>query len=476
MKKIISIITAALMFSSCGCNKNDDNTADIKKDNTEEKKETPSQTSETIITDKNSVIYELNVGSFTTEGTFKAAQEKLQSLKDLGIDIVWLMPIYPRGGGINSPYAATDFQDVNPKYGKISDLKDFTAKAHELGMQVWLDWVPNHTAKNAKWVTSNPDYYTKKNGEFVHPNNYGDVYQLNYSNPDLAAAMTNCLKFWIDEADVDGYRCDYVSSPAIPASYWTSAIAEVKNYKQGKKITFLAEADLTDNNNKPLAKTGFEYDYAWGFQEGGLYKTIGKGISGSSLQKVCENMLTATKEISPVTRMLYLTNHDQNYNDGGHLISDIYGDNVYPFTALIFTLKGMPLIYNGQEVGGKQILDYFNDTKINWNDKDEKMYNIIKNLAKIKHTNSALTEDADITINKTDNTQTFAYTRTNGSNAVTTIINLGTSDINVKISGLTAGTYTLKYKGDGEIENVSENVSETQTFSVGKKGFLILAK
>ena len=94
------------------------------------------------------VIYELNVGSFTAEGTFAAAQQKLADLKTLGVDIVWLMPIYPRGGGINSPYAATDFQQTNPKYGTISDLKDFVAAAHTLNMQVWLDWVPNHTATN----------------------------------------------------------------------------------------------------------------------------------------------------------------------------------------------------------------------------------------------------------------------------------------------------------------------------------------
>lgn len=480
MKKLLSVITAAFLFSSCGCNKDNENdstvSSDVKND-TPAIEETIQEGDEfPIAKGKNRVIYELNTGSFTTEGTFKAAGEKLQDLKDVGVDIVWLMPIYPRGGGINSPYAATDFKDVNPKYGKISDLKDFVSKAHTLGMEVWLDWVPNHTATDAKWVTSNPDYYKKKNGEMVHPNNYGDVFQLNYSNPDLAEAMTNCLKFWIDEADIDGYRCDYVSSPEIPASYWAKAIPEVKNYKSGKTITFLAEGDLTDANNSGLVSTGFEYDYAWGFQEGGLYKTVGKGISGTSLQKVCEKMLDATEKIKPIIRMIYLTNHDQNYNDGGHLISDIYGENVYPFTALIFTFKGMPLLYNGQEIGGKQILDYFNDTKIKWNDRDEKMYNIIKNLAQLKHSTNALAEDATIVVNKTDNSQVFAYTRGSGKNAVITVINLGTSDATVSVSGLTSGVYTSKYTGGESIEKVSENVSETQSFTISKKGFMVLSK
>ena len=112
------------------------------------------------------VIYEMNVGSFTTEGTFAVAQQRLGELKALGVDIVWLMPIYPRGGGINSPYAATDFQQTNPNYGTIADLKALVNAAHTLNMEVWLDWVPNHTATDAKWVTEHPEYY-KKNGEVL---------------------------------------------------------------------------------------------------------------------------------------------------------------------------------------------------------------------------------------------------------------------------------------------------------------------
>ena len=131
------------------------------------------------------VIYEMNVGAFTSAGTFNAAKDKLEDLKTLGVDIVWLMPIYPRGGGINSPYAATNFQKVNPAYGTIDDLKTFVSRAHELKMEVWLDWVPNHTATDADWVTSHPEYYSKNGSNFIHPNGYSDVYQLNYNNSDL---------------------------------------------------------------------------------------------------------------------------------------------------------------------------------------------------------------------------------------------------------------------------------------------------
>ena len=211
------------------------------------------------------VIYQMNVGSFTAEGTFAAAGQRLSELKTLGVDIVWLMPVYPRGGGINSPYAATNFMKTNPQYGSIADLKAFVAQAHDLQMEVWLDWVPNHTATDADWVTTHPDYYAMSGGQMVHPNNYGDVWQLNYYNPELVAAMNDALKFWIDETDIDGYRCDYISSPQIPASYWTDAIRMVKQYKSGKQITFLGEGDIAQDVTR-LKSVGFDYDYAWAFQ------------------------------------------------------------------------------------------------------------------------------------------------------------------------------------------------------------------
>ena len=117
------------------------------------------------------VIYEMNVGSFTQAGTFAAASDRMEELKALGIDIVWLMPIYPRGTS-NSPYAATSFQKTNPAYGTIADLKALVQHAHQLHMEVWLDWVPNHTATNAEWVTTHPEYYAKSGGQMIHPNNY----------------------------------------------------------------------------------------------------------------------------------------------------------------------------------------------------------------------------------------------------------------------------------------------------------------
>ena len=284
------------------------------------------------------VIYQMNVGSFSAEGTFAAAQQQLDELKTLGVDIVWLMPIYPRGGGINSPYAATNFQQTNPSYGTIADLKSFVTRAHELNMEVWLDWVPNHTATNADWVTTHPEYYTKTGGgQMIHPNNYNDVWQLDYYNNNLVNAMNDCLKFWIDQADIDGYRCDYISSLYIPTSYWQSTIPMIKSYKTGKKITFLGEADIAQHNDAARLKTaGFDYDYAWAYQTS-LLNFGPKGVSADPLRTNATTMLNASSSVS-FKRMLYLTNHDQNWNENKKTLTEKYGNNRYPLTVLAYTL------------------------------------------------------------------------------------------------------------------------------------------
>ena len=424
------------------------------------------------------VIYEMNVGSFTTEGTFAAAQQRLGELKALGVDIVWLMPIYPRGGGINSPYAATDFQQTNPNYGTIADLKALVNAAHTLNMEVWLDWVPNHTATDAKWVTEHPEYYKKNGDRFVHPNNYGDVYQLDYGNADLRQAMNDCLKFWIDEADIDGYRCDYISSPEIPASYWQATIPDIKGYKSGKTITFLGETDIAQDVTR-LKTVGFDYDYAWAFQSS-LDRYGSGGVYAASLKANADKMLTASDGIS-FGRMLYVTNHDQNWNESKKTLTEKYGANRYPLTVLAYTLYGMPLIYNGQEVGGNQALNYFTDTKINWTAKDDKMHNTIRTLTALKHAVPALHDKSSVnwvTLSPA-NSNVLAYTRKEGDSEILVVLNMATEACTATLTGLTAGDWSLWLNSETIAEGTSrqqQTFSATQTISLETKGYRVYVK
>lgn len=428
------------------------------------------------------VIYEMNVGSFSAEGTFVAAQQKLSQLKMVGIDIIWLMPVYPRDGGLNSPYAAVDFKQVNPSYGTIADFKNFVAAAHRLGMKVWLDWVPNHTATIATWVKTHPEYYKKSNGVMVHPNNYGDVYQLDYTNPALVEAMNDCLKFWIDQVDIDGYRCDYISSPEIPASYWTSTIPMLKSYKAGKEIVMLGESDFTDKNNERLKTVGFDYDYAWGFQT----KLAGYGANNTyanPLKIYAQNLIKDSKTMN-VSRMVYLTNHDQNWNEKAKTLSAKYGNNRYLLTVYVSTIWGMSLVYNGQEIGGDQALSYFTDTKIDWSAVDYKMYNTIRTLSAIKHTQKALfdssipSKNAEVNFLTTNNSQVLAYKRVAGDSEVLVVLNTAATTQQVTLSDI-QGEYSLWLDSETIERGVSRR-SETfdGTFSkkLSAKGYLVYVK
>ena len=417
------------------------------------------------------VIYEMNVGSFTSEGTFNAAAKKLSDLKSLGIDIVWLMPIYKRDGGLNSPYAAADFQTPNPSYGSIEDLKNLVSKAHELNMEIWLDWVPNHTANNHPWLELHPDYYSSN----LHPF-YSDVSQLNYENPELCDRMTGMLKYWIDQANVDGFRCDFISSPYIPNSYWLSTIPELKKYKNGKTITMLGESDFTDATR--LFGTGWDYDYAWWFQESALWKSVGKGSDTGNLKNVCDKLVNDNR-YDNLDRMVYLTNHDVNFNHNVKL-SDMYGDNKYAFTVLIFTLYGMPLIYNGQEIGGEQVLNYFSDSKINWNDRDNKMYNTIRTLSAMKHSVNAFKDGKNKnergTVNwiKSDS-NLAAYIRKNGNSEALVILNLGDKNKFI-LSDIKEGTYTQWLDSQTISNGVSQKkvtLDSNYKFELEKKGYAV---
>ena len=429
------------------------------------------------------VLYEMNIGSFTQQGTFNAARERLAELREDGIDMIWLMPIYPRGGS-NSPYAATSFTATNPKYGTIADLKVFVARAHELGMKVWLDWVCNHMAVEAEWVTTHPEYFVSSGGQMVHPNNYQDVYQLNYSNPDCVNALNDCLKFWIDECDVDGYRCDYVSSPRISPSYWSTTIPLIKSYKD-KEIMFLGEAEFAQDQTR-LNNVGFDYDFAWWYQS--RLKEFGaNGVLATTLKNQTNTFINASRA-QKYGRMMFLTNHDQNYNDGGFTMEKFYGSNRYAMTVLLYTIYGMPLVYNGQEIGGSQVLNYFTDTKINWAAVDVKMRNTMRTLAALKHTVPALrdaTQGSDtpeptwVTVTGANQNNIMAYTRKSRDSEVLVVLNFAATEAVANLSGLTAGTWSCWLNSStikGGTSRKNETFGASQSITIEPKGYRVYVK
>ena len=414
------ILAAALMLSACGGT----STKRLEVDKTQP------------VSDENRVIYQMNVGAFTPEGTFQAAMQQLDRLDSLGVDIIWLMPIYPRGATMNSPYAAMDYKAVNPAYGTVDDVKAFVARAHELGIKVWLDWVPNHVAQENPWVQTHPDYFTKDaKGQMIHPHGWGDVLELNYQNPELVNEVNGALKFWIEACDVDGYRCDYVSSPTISVAYWQDIIAQLKSFIPGKKIEMMSETDITDRATQRIDSCGFDYDYAWSFQ-GAMARLCRRGFNADTLKQICLRFLDKSSKVKN-RRMVYLTNHDHNYNDGGHTLRKFYGENRYGLTVLEFTFYGMPLIYNGQEIGDPDTLNYFTDAKVKWERVDHKMLNTVRTLIALHHQQPALAESAPVEFLNTNHPDVLAWRRGN----VVVVVNFADYDVEAAIEDLEAGSY-----------------------------------
>ena len=422
------------------------------------------------VTPENRVIYQLNIGAFTKEGTFEAARERLGYLDTLGADILWLMPIYPRGPMKNSPYASMNFRDVNPAYGTVADLKAFVARAHELGMKVWLDWVPNHVANENPWTKEHPDYFTlDEKGEMIHPFGWMDVLELNYQNPDLVNEMNGAMQFWITEAGIDGFRCDYVTSPTIPVSYWRQIISQLR---QDYATEWMSETDIHDNIR--IDSCGFDYDYAWNFQSRLVNEFGVKGNNADSLRHICEKFLDDSKVIKN-RRMVYLTNHDQNFNDGGHTLKDFYGDNRYALTVLEFTLYGMPLIYQGQEIGDPDTLNYFTDAKVKWNQVDVKMQQTVRSLIALHHTQPSLAASSPVEFLNTTRQSVLAYRR----GPVIVVLNFDPKQIDTYVQGVEDAKY-IQWLNSETVTNgnsTSEiSLNEQTPIKLGGKGYVVYVK
>ena len=308
---------------------------------------------------RDAVIYQLNTRQFTQAGTFVAAQEQLPRLAEMGVDIVWLMPIHPIGevnrkGSMGSPYAVKDYRAVNPDLGTEEEFRAFVDAAHELGLKVILDWVANHSAWDNPLTVEHPDWYSRTpEGELTPPEgtDWVDTVDFDYSNPELREYMTGSLTYWVREFGIDGYRADVAGY--VPLDFWETARAELDAIKP---VFMLAEWQTRD-----LHARSFDATYAWGWKEA-MQELVSNGGGASAVR----GYYLAQKTTWPhaAYRMTYTDNHDQNSWDG--VASEIYGPAYEAAIALSFVGPGMPLIYNGQEADLDRQLAFFEKDQIDW--------------------------------------------------------------------------------------------------------------
>ncbi len=416
---------------------------------------------------KNAVLYEVNIRQYTPEGTFKAAEAHLPRLKELGVDVLWLMPIHPIGeknrkGPLGSYYSVKDYTAVNPGYGTLDDLKEFIKQAHAQGLKVILDWVANHTAWDNPWMTDHKDWYKHDStGKIVSPFDWSDVAQLDFSNQEMRKAMIDAMKYWITHCDIDGFRCDVAGM--VPRDFWEAARIELE---KTKPLFMLAENE--DQND--LCLKAFDANYGWEMHH--LFSQVAKG------KEPAWTIVRAQQKFDSVfpkdaMKMNFITNHDENSWNG--TAQEKFGAGENTFAVLSFTLPGIPLIYSGQEAMLSHRLKFFEKDSIDWS--NQELVPFYKSLTHLKHTNEAFFNPPFggnfVALKNSDSTHILSFLREKGKETFVVVANLSSNPMDVTIKDKQArGEYEAVLSFGSNVTTI-----DTKTpFKMEPWGYVVLKK
>lgn len=470
MKKIFKSTTACLLAASmlfsltaCGNDKKNSEPETFKEDEVVEGDRLQADWVDTAI------MYEVNVRQYTEEGTFNAFSEHLERLKEMGVNTLWFMPIYSisevnKKGTLGSYYSIRDYKSVNSEFGTLEDFQALVDKAHEMGFKVVLDWVANHTGWDHTWITEHPEYYAKdEDGNIIFPMNtdWTDVAQLDYTNENMRAAMIDAMKFWIEEVDVDGFRCDYAQG--VPIDFWESARAELDKIKP---IYMVAE---DGTNSDSLLSAAFDSNYHFEFYDA-LNLSSSIANTADDLEKYVDRDLPYG-----AFKMNFLDNHDKNTYDG--TLEDRFGTNALgALYTLIFTAEGMPLIYSGNEEDTNISLEFFEKDNIEFG--DYKYSELLSRLCEIKTTYEPLyngTAGGNARIMEDDNKSVIAFERVKNGKKITVVVNVSANEQTVKYeSKFSSGTILLHGDKTGILEDEDSKLNTKDLNSLGAWEYYII--
>jgi len=415
---------------------------------------------------KNATIYEVNVRQFTRDGNFAAFEKHLPRLKEMGVDIIWLMPIHPIGekkrkGKLGSYYSVKDYYGVNPEFGTLDDFKNLVNKIHSMGMHVIIDWVANHSSWDNALATQHPDWYTKTADGSFQPTpwyDWEDVIDFDYNNPGLRKYMTDVMKYWVKETHIDGYRCD--AAGFIPVDFWDNVRNELD---QIKPVFMLAEWESRD-----LHKHAFDMTYAWSLWDKMREVTSEKKSPGGLTGYLADDVNTFPRD---AYRMTFTDNHDKNSWEGNQYSN--FGDGLPACIVFSNMVNGMPLVYGGQEAGLNRSLAFFEKDQIEW--KRHPLYDLYKKLFSLKHKNQALWNGEGggemIRVTNDKPGQVISFSREKNGDKIISVTNFSPSPLTVKLNSRhDAGTYTDFFTGK-KIELTGE-----EEISLGAWGYFLAVR
>lgn len=402
MKLYLYILTLA--FSSSGILYSCDTSDDGENVQPENDYEQYGSFFENVPEPEDASIYQVNMRAFSEEGNLQGVLDRMDYIESLGVNVVYLMPIYPVGeersaGGLGSPYAIKDYKAVNPELGDIEDLRAVVDAAHERNMAVVLDFVANHTAWDNAWISEHPEYYQKdENGDIIIPpnTNWNDVAQLDYSNVELRSEMIDAMSYWIYTANIDGFRMD--AADFVPDSFWKQAVERLEQIR-GEEVLMFAEGSKSEHLN-----SGF--DYIFGF---GLFETMEEVfLNGEPVTAIQEANTEAYANVYEESKRVvkYTTNHDVNLSDGTPL--ELFGGKQGSLAAFVIAayMKSVPMIYNGQAIGYDRRIEFFTQNPIDWSAADNEMLEEYKDIIAFRNSSEAIRK-GDLTSYSSDDVAVF---------------------------------------------------------------------
>ncbi|NOT52276.1 MAG: 1,4-alpha-glucan branching protein [Chitinophagaceae bacterium] len=413
-------------------------------------------------------IYEVNVRQYTVPGTFTAFAQHLQRLKDMGVKTLWFMPVTPiaqknRKGSLGSYYACSDYVSINPEFGSLEDFKELVKQSHEMGMKVIIDWVANHTGWDHTWTKEHPGYYLKDSttNDFKIASGMDDIIELDFSNPALRKAMIGAMKFWVEECDIDGFRCDLAFW--VELDFWKEARRELDDIKP---LFWLGEFDELE---KPEYGEAFDASYTWTWMH--------RSKDFYQQKQSVDSLLVVLKKYDDLgdstMRAWFTTNHDENSWNGTEY--EKYGDMAKSLAVFSATWNGVPLLYSGQELPVKKRIRFFDKDTIAWTETKE-LEGFYKVLLNLKANNPALRGgDPSVQtfrIKTSEPKNVFAYLRKSGSREVLVILNLSSeNDLHFDIIDTTvSGTFKNVFSG------AANDFTREKSFEMQAWEFLVYEK
>ena len=370
-------------------------------------------------------IYEVNVRQYTPEGTLNAFGKHLDRLKQMGVQTLWFMPLNPiskveRKGSLGSYYAVADFTALNPEFGTIADWKQLVADAHARGMKVIIDWVPNHTGADHRWLKQHPDFYVQdSSGKPAVPFGWTDTRQLNYKNPALQDSMIAAMDYWVTQTGIDGFRCDVAWN--VPGAFWQKAISHLRSEKD---VFMLAEGD-----SAYLPRNGFDAVYPWH-----MFHMMEKVAAGKRPASALDSVLRENETMYPANtiQMYFTSNHDENsWNkaDYGSFPGAVHA----PFAVFTQTMAdGVPLIYSGQEEPVLRAIEFFDKDPMTFEKLERAKF--YQTLLALRQRNPALAANASFRkVAAGDDKAIYAYLREKDNHRVLVVLNLSAQSQSVKL-------------------------------------------